>query len=153
MRRIAPKFGRLPNVTRVASVDNYAPSDLASTIRKIVREELSRRTRATPCEATPLPVPDQHQQPVSIAAAGIEEHDYVSRTPLRLQRSHYQDTRHQRRFSYPRQLAADYQNPNEYAPVLPRPRDAFQNAYRQPPVCYSCGAPGHIVGYAVGREK
>ncbi|KAH8030561.1 hypothetical protein HPB51_008922 [Rhipicephalus microplus] len=54
MRRIAPKFGQLPNVTMVASAGNYAPSDVASTIREIVREKLSRHTRATPCEATPL---------------------------------------------------------------------------------------------------
>ncbi|KAH7985208.1 hypothetical protein HPB51_026855 [Rhipicephalus microplus] len=63
VRRTAPKFGRLPNVTTVASVDNYVPPDLACTIREIVREELSRHARATPCEATPLPAPDQHRHP------------------------------------------------------------------------------------------
>lgn len=39
-RRIAPKFGRLANVTTVASVDTNPPTDLSSTIRQIVREEL-----------------------------------------------------------------------------------------------------------------
>ncbi|KAH8032421.1 hypothetical protein HPB51_025152 [Rhipicephalus microplus] len=106
-----------------------------------------------PCEATPLLVSDHHQHPVSIASAGIEEYDYVSGIPPRPQRSHYQDTRHQRPFSCPRLLAADYQNPNEYAPGSPRPRDAFKNVYRQPPVCYSCGAPGHIAQFCRQQRK
>lgn len=41
-RRIAPKFGRLANVTTVASVDTSPSTNLASTIREIVREELRR---------------------------------------------------------------------------------------------------------------
>lgn len=41
-RRIAPKFGRLANVTTVASVDERPSADLSSTIRQIVREELQR---------------------------------------------------------------------------------------------------------------
>ncbi|KAH7948591.1 hypothetical protein HPB51_028480 [Rhipicephalus microplus] len=97
-----------------------------------------------PCEATPLQVPVQHQHPVYIAAAGIEKYEYIPDTPPRPQRSHHQDTRRQRRFIYPRQLAYAYQNPNEYAPVLPCPHDAFQNSCRQPPLCYSSGASGHI---------
>ncbi|XP_077557319.1 uncharacterized protein LOC144172507 [Haemaphysalis longicornis] len=44
MRRITPKFGRLPNVTTVASVDVNSSVDLASTIRQIVREELLRHS-------------------------------------------------------------------------------------------------------------
>lgn len=42
-RRITPKFGRLANVTTVASVDTSPPlPDLSSAIRQIVREELQR---------------------------------------------------------------------------------------------------------------
>lgn len=41
-RRITPKFGRLANVTTVASVDTSSPTDLSATIRQIVREELLR---------------------------------------------------------------------------------------------------------------
>ncbi|KAH6926925.1 hypothetical protein HPB50_023760 [Hyalomma asiaticum] len=37
-----PKFGPFANVPTMASVDTCAPSDLASTIRKIVKEELLR---------------------------------------------------------------------------------------------------------------
>ncbi|XP_077551742.1 uncharacterized protein LOC144165852 [Haemaphysalis longicornis] len=41
-RRITPKFGRLANVTTVASVDASSFADLSATIRQIVREELLR---------------------------------------------------------------------------------------------------------------
>ncbi|XP_049520780.1 uncharacterized protein LOC125944395 [Dermacentor silvarum] len=47
MRRITPKFGRLANVTTVASIDMSSSFDLASTIRQIVREELDRHTETT----------------------------------------------------------------------------------------------------------
>ncbi|KAH8035243.1 hypothetical protein HPB51_004484 [Rhipicephalus microplus] len=39
-RRITPKFGRLPNVTTITSIDSNQALNLASTIRQIVREEL-----------------------------------------------------------------------------------------------------------------
>ncbi|KAH8042417.1 hypothetical protein HPB51_023256 [Rhipicephalus microplus] len=42
-RRIAPKFGRLANVTTVASVDVSPPTNLVAIIRAIVREELQRQ--------------------------------------------------------------------------------------------------------------
>ncbi|KAH8025595.1 hypothetical protein HPB51_010352 [Rhipicephalus microplus] len=42
MRRITPKFGRLSNVSTVASVETVPPIDLALTIRQIVREKLLR---------------------------------------------------------------------------------------------------------------
>ncbi|XP_077557779.1 uncharacterized protein LOC144173139 [Haemaphysalis longicornis] len=42
-RRITPKFGRLANVTTVASVDLQPPADFAEMIRRIVREELLRQ--------------------------------------------------------------------------------------------------------------
>ncbi|KAH8008818.1 hypothetical protein HPB51_005865 [Rhipicephalus microplus] len=38
MRRITPKFGRLPNVTTIASIDSNQALDLATTLRQIVRE-------------------------------------------------------------------------------------------------------------------
>ncbi|KAH9382487.1 hypothetical protein HPB48_010927 [Haemaphysalis longicornis] len=45
MRRITPKFGRLANVTTVASVDvGSSPSeDIASVVRRIIREELAQQ--------------------------------------------------------------------------------------------------------------
>ncbi|KAH7935959.1 hypothetical protein HPB52_015573 [Rhipicephalus sanguineus] len=46
-----------------------------------------------------MSVPAPHQ--VSIAAAGVEEHNYGSGAPPRPQRNHYQDSRYERRFSYP----------------------------------------------------
>ncbi|XP_077564585.1 uncharacterized protein LOC144180052 [Haemaphysalis longicornis] len=44
-RRITPKFGRLANVTTVASVNVTPPPDFAETIRRIVREELLRHQK------------------------------------------------------------------------------------------------------------
>ncbi|XP_077491779.1 uncharacterized protein LOC144102362 [Amblyomma americanum] len=42
LRRVVPKFGRLANVTSIASVDVAAPVSMADMIRQIVREELLR---------------------------------------------------------------------------------------------------------------
>lgn len=50
-QRITPKFGRLANVTAVASVDTSSCIDLPSIIRKIVREELLHREEV--CRRTP----------------------------------------------------------------------------------------------------
>ncbi|KAH8038433.1 hypothetical protein HPB51_001548 [Rhipicephalus microplus] len=140
MRRITPKFGHLPNVTTVASVDEYTPLDLTSTIRQIVREELTRQARPTPYEATPAPPPSR--PPVSTAAAGIDDCNYRPPSPPRSQRNNYPLPRYEDRFSYPRQPANTYYDPNKDVPVPPpRQRNAFQeyNAYRQAPVCYRCG--------------
>lgn len=150
MRRITPKFGRLPNVTTVASVDEHTPFDLASTIREIVREELTRHARLTPHEATPVLHPSHHH--VSIAAAGVDDYNYRSGSPLRPQRNNYPVPSYEHRFSYPRQPANTYQDPNEDT-FVPPPRqrngNAFQehNVYRQSPVCYRCGVAGHIARF------
>ncbi|KAH7931670.1 hypothetical protein HPB51_029698 [Rhipicephalus microplus] len=145
MRRIAPKFGRLPNVTTVASVDEYTLFDLASTIRQIVREELTRHACPTPYEATPAPPPSR--LPVSIAAAGIYDCNYRPPSPPRSQHNNYPLPRYADRFSYPHQPANAYYDPNEDVPVPPpRQRNAFQeyNAYSQAPVCYRCNIARHV---------
>lgn len=148
MRRITPKFGRLPNVTTVASVDKYTPLDLASTIRQIVREELTRHARPTPYEPTPSPPPSRSS--MSIAAVGNDDCNSRPPSPPRSQRNNYPLPRYEDRFSYPHQPANTYYDPNEDVPVPPpRQRNAFQeyNAYRQAPVCYRCGIAGHIARF------
>ncbi|KAH7942111.1 hypothetical protein HPB49_020663 [Dermacentor silvarum] len=72
---------------------------------------------------------------VSIAATGVEDYNYSSRSPPRPQPNHYPESRYERRFSYPRQPAATHQEPREDAFVPQRRDNAFQeyNAYRQPP--------------------
>ncbi|KAH8029970.1 hypothetical protein HPB51_006176 [Rhipicephalus microplus] len=135
MRRITPKLGRLPNVTSVASVDEYTPLDLASTIRQIVREELTRHARPTPYEAAPAPPPSRPS--VSIAAAGNDDGNYRPLSPPRSQPNNYPLPRYEDRFCYPHQPANTYYDPKEDVPVPPpRQRNAFQeyNAYRQAPV-------------------
>lgn len=51
-RRIAPKFGRLPNVATVASLDDTQAMDFSSTVRQIVREELRRHDDLMHCVDT-----------------------------------------------------------------------------------------------------
>lgn len=51
-RRIAPKFGRLPNVATVASLDDTQAMDFSSTVRQIVREELRRHDDLVHCVDT-----------------------------------------------------------------------------------------------------
>lgn len=148
MRRITPKFGRLPNVTTIASVDDSASFDLASTIREIVREELTRHGHSLPHGASPIPVPTRH---VDIAATGAEGYNYSPRSPPRPQRNHYLESRYEPRFSYPRQSAAIYPDPSEEAFVPPRRDEAFLE-YRQSPVCYRCGATGHIARFCRRRR-
>ncbi|KAH8036178.1 hypothetical protein HPB51_018592 [Rhipicephalus microplus] len=131
MRRITPKFGRLPNVSTVASVDEYTPLDLASTIRQIVREELTRHARPTLYEATLAPPPSR--LPVSIAIARIDDCNYRPPSPPRSQRNNYPLPIYEDRFSYSHQPANTHFDPNEDVPVPPPcQRNAFQeyNAYR-----------------------
>ncbi|KAH7983015.1 hypothetical protein HPB52_008811 [Rhipicephalus sanguineus] len=126
------------------------PFDLASTIREIVREELTRHARLTPHKATPVLHPSHHH--VSIAAAGVDDYNYRSGSPLRPQRNNFPVPSYEHRFSYPRQPANTYQDPNEDT-FVPPPRqrngNAFQehNVYRQSPVCYRCGVAGHIARF------
>lgn len=97
----------------------------------------------------------QHAHHVSIAATGVEDYNYSSRSPPRPQRNHYAESRYGHRFSYPRQPAATHQEPREDAFVPQRRDNAFQeyNAYRQPPVCYCCGATGHIARFCRRRRE
>lgn len=64
-RRITPKFGRLANVTTVASVDISATEDIAAVFRRIVREELDQQFQKVSHEPRPRlyadPVPVNYQ--------------------------------------------------------------------------------------------
>ncbi|KAH9378739.1 hypothetical protein HPB48_014694 [Haemaphysalis longicornis] len=60
MRRIAPKFGRLANVTTVENLNsNLNPSeDIASLVRRFIREERAQHSvcRGSPCHHCPAPI-------------------------------------------------------------------------------------------------
>lgn len=142
-RRISAKFGRLPNVTTVASIDVGPPSsDLASTIRQIVREELDRRDAAatsiahvrgafTPCG--PLPV--------SINAAGFDD----ARTPV-------QPRRHTHIYEPPNDGIR--RSPTDITAWQDHPADCLQQrVVREAPVCFHCGVRGHIARFCPERRR
>lgn len=75
LRRITPKFGRLANVTTVASVDDNDKCnfqfDLVATIRQIVREELERHPTGANVEQLRCACnqPQEHASAVSALSA------------------------------------------------------------------------------------
>lgn len=88
-RRITPKFGRLANVTTVASIESNQPLDLASTIRQIVREELSLYAQVAQPSSHHSHLPLEFEPHVASfsshqAAKGIEEYDLTPRQQPRL---------------------------------------------------------------------
>lgn len=112
-RRVTPKFGRLANVTTVASIDNDQSLDLASTIRQIVREELSLHSQVThrdtyhPCSSPA----------VETTVSSFSEYPAEYRLP-------------------PRQPPLVYESG---APSDARSRWAEPRYYRQGPVTYDAG--------------
>lgn len=129
------KFGCLQNVITVARVDEYAPLDLASTVREIFWKELTQHARLMPYEATPAAPPSRN--PLSVAAAGVDD-IYTPLSPPRSQHSTCPLPKQEDRFSYLCQPANTYYDPNEDVSVSPpRQRNAFQkyNAYCQASVC------------------
>lgn len=80
-RRIIPKFGRLANVTNVASIADDHALDLASTIRQIVREELSLHTQVTQRDAYHASPPPVVETAVSSVSAYPVDCEYATREP------------------------------------------------------------------------
>lgn len=154
-RRITTKFGRLANVTTVATVDvcqDSVPTDLSSTIRLIVREELRRHlyaplnAREPPCD-TPS---------TSINATSFEERSYSNRGPqLRAPppASSYVEPPHapHSRYGYnshPPPFASQWEQSAAYPQhpaTFPMPRER--------PVCYQCGVRGHIARFCPMRRN
>ncbi|KAH7931833.1 hypothetical protein HPB51_029681 [Rhipicephalus microplus] len=154
-RRITTKFGRLANVTTVATVDvcqDSVPTDLSSTIRLIVREELRRHlyaplnAREPPCD-TPS---------TSINATSFEERSYSNRGPqLRAPppassyveppyapHSRYGYNSHPPPFASQWEQSAAYP---QHPATFPMPRER--------PVCYQCGVRGHIARFCPMRRN
>ncbi|XP_077532506.1 uncharacterized protein LOC144144881 [Haemaphysalis longicornis] len=152
-RRITPKFGRLTNVTTVASVDDNPPPDLADTIRRIVREELARHQAYQDNIDRGHTREDYFIQELQAntlqpSNAGFNDRNFVtgresSRRVLDHESARYGPENFRRRPQRP------------YYP--PRFHDAYDEyttgREREPPVCYKCGVAGHISRYCRRRRQ
>lgn len=162
MRRVAPKFGRLANVPTLACVDASTPSDLSSTIRQIVREELLRcheigRYGSGDSRGNEPGLPATSWQP-SINAANVD--DYRAVLPSAPTNRPRFNNEQQHRTSYPAQrYRTTYSGYREYDdhdryPMLGGGNEGFEQhrEFRPPRVCYSCGVPGHIARFCDRRR-
>lgn len=162
MRRVAPKFGRLANVPTLACVDASTPSDMSSTIRQIVREELLRcheigRYGSGDSRGNEPGLPATSWQP-SINAANVD--DYRAVIPSAPTNRPRFNNEQQHRTSYPAQrYRTTYSGYREYDdhdryPMLGGGNEGFEQhrEFRPPSVCYSCGVPGHIARFCDRRR-
>ncbi|KAH8019440.1 hypothetical protein HPB51_019462 [Rhipicephalus microplus] len=147
-RRITPKFGRLANVTAVASVDVPPTSscDLASTIRQIVREELGRRDAINPPRASAI----NTSPPYDAMCAAVDATLYdVPQT--RAPKPPTYNLHHRRGFHntsrQPPTMASSWDDHRYMAP-----RGRFYDV-REAPVCYNCGLSGHVALFCGQRRR
>ncbi|KAH8037253.1 hypothetical protein HPB51_009696 [Rhipicephalus microplus] len=147
-RRIAPKFGRLANVTTVASVDMSPPTDLAATIRTIVREELQRQVGRVD-ETIPHPPTNPPYYtaapsaplPPSVCVADISE----TGNPRPRRDSFAADQRYGQRLRHgpaTQRWAAPAQQARHRSFRAEQSQHWFGE--RPLPVCYNCGFEVHI---------
>ncbi|KAH8029146.1 hypothetical protein HPB51_023686 [Rhipicephalus microplus] len=163
VRRISPKFGRLSNVSTVASVETVPPNDLALTIWQIIREELLR------CQQS-------YHRPSDFQEGYVSEPErvrtFVSLPPWQssINATHAYEYQGTRQAGFPRQPPPNYErsfrppvyptSPPYRAPEgwyhypMPSERSRYSEQQRAPrpsPVCYNCGVPGHIARFCDHR--
>lgn len=151
MRRITPKFGRLANVTTVASVDvGSSPSeDIASVVRRIIREELAQQGLCRDQSFHQCALPDPVFRQCTVQA--VQSHSEVPwvRAGNRNERTAYNED-HTRRTAFsppPREYENYFEEPIRYAPVgYSRTRRSLGQpvAFREQRTCFNCGIRGHI---------
>lgn len=154
LRRITPKFGRLANVTTVASVDDCPPSDLADTIRHIVREELLRHQEYRESSDRGRKREDSLTEQVQTNAlqpysAVLNDQNFASRidSPRR------GGSRESAGYSPPENFLRRSQR-HHYAPRFCGTNDEYlTDRIREGPVCYFCGITGHISRYCRRRRQ
>lgn len=155
-RRIAPKFGRLANVTSVASIEAASTGDLSATIRQIVREELLRHGEMTR-ERAAATSPSYFPQDTTAPQLTVYEHPSVNATevagPRRIQQSSpvfYERSQYPQRFRSVRPYhppTTDFIESRAYANARRREHFEERRRPRPAPVCYNCGLTGHISRY------
>lgn len=152
-RRITPKFGRLANVTTVASVDDSPPPDLAETIRRIVREELARHQAYRDNTdhghmREDDSVPEVQANALNSSSASFNDRNFATGR----ERSRHVRDRESTGYDHEN----SYRRPQRSNDV-PRFRDSYDGCTtrreRERPVCYSCGLTGHISRYCRRRRQ
>lgn len=182
MRRITPKFGRLSNVAAVASLDVHPPEDIATMVRKIIKEELHHFTSGSHGQAH-LGCGRRVADPVGYQCALQESFE---NNPTRWERQDYTNdycddrlcaatSRPTSGHSYytdemPR---PDIRQPSHYSPETYRQPFHFETSrrppgsrfrqqsratydsdgYREPPTCFNCGLRGHISRFCQRRQQ
>lgn len=172
-QRILPKFGRLANVTTVASVDVGPSDDIALMIRRIVREELGQHFPHVSSDqeyhkcGTPSPV---YQQCALQQASCVDPPAPWIRQTYMDQRAEYRATpasdatfRPQPRQFVPRNevplrraAAGYYVEPPRREPAgsyRPQGPSTGATTYNEPRVCYNCGLRGHISRFCQRRRQ
>lgn len=155
LRRITPKFGRLANVTSVASVDVTAAVPMADMIRQIVREELLRQQDPIARAEDPREGCALQAEPLTTSTSriptdgapcfdGRRNYDLGSaRRPVGRDITFTSEVIHRRH-------RPDYDD-TQYPGHLRQNSDASR--WRPPPACYSCGMTGHISRYCRRRRQ
>lgn len=150
-RRITPKFGRLANVTTVASVDVApAPSDLASIIRQVVREELDRREAASvPSPRAREPLPSCDPSVTSINAASVDAYNFAPRpmVPSPAVNAHLGYEGHDGFVRGPSAVSQTWDGRAMYPPA------GNFSMSRERPICFQCGVRGHVARFCPQRRR
>lgn len=159
IRRVTPKFGRLANVTTVASVDVGHPADIASIVRRIIREEFAQQPLVSGNGAAYSP---SMRTDAVYHQCALQEPPYEPPVPWAQQsyadqRSSYCEERPNdgmtrpklrdftRNYGYaPRRTTGDYQ---------PQRVASNPDGRRDRPTCYNCGVRGHIARFCQRRQR
>lgn len=159
MRRIGPKFGRLDNVTTIASVSVPTHDDLSSVIRQVVKEELQRLKVVDDAHVCHQCAFDHRSRvpPSTWAPQSFREprRTYADRTessnlpPQPTSLGRRQDA--PQRF-VPRAIPSYNQPESAFLPMTPM-SPVSPATSRDSRICYSCGVPGHIARYCHRRQQ
>lgn len=150
LRRITPKFGRLANVTSIASVEASPPNSMADMIREIVREELSR-SRDTFCHTQYLRHSSAPEEDVAALSTPWAPPNGTLPMDDRNIAQRYRHQPTERRPTYPEDVVRQQRDPGFSQRRDFVRQDSYGGRWRSQPLCYRCGIAGHIARYCRRR--